>query len=103
MKFRAAKRFFTLRVGNFATPAKSRKFFCPPFTHSFHQSQVAVAHEIQKWCALAILLAHEEQRNIRSEQNHAGSKLQLFERRRLSQAIAEQAIADLIVILRKHN
>src|SRR5260370_20096236 len=103
IQLRAAKCLLTLRVGNLSTPAKSRKFLGTSLAHSFHQCRIAVADKILKWRNFAVFFAHKEQWNVGSQKYGAGGELQLLERRSLSQAVTEQTVADLVMILGKDD
>ena len=70
-----------------ARPASRRRRTpaCGP-PHRFHQVIVQVADEVLEWSRLTILLAHEEQRNERREQDSASRQLQPLEPELLAEA-----------------
>ena len=55
--------------------------------------------EIQKRPALAKLLAHEDHRDLRREQQHGDGGAQRLGMRQAAQPFAKRAVADLVVIL----
>ena len=74
-----------------------------PTPHDPYQARVGVADEVLEGRSLAILLAHEQQRNERREQDRAGGQLELLERHQLAQAFATHSVPHLVVVLRKDH
>ncbi len=62
-----------------------------------------MAHEVEERARLAVLLAHEQERHVRREEDERGREPQAFERHQAREPLAERAVADLIVVLREHD
>ncbi len=98
------ERGFRARIGNLRHPfrigelRKAREFLAPSLAHGLRQFPVEVAEE-QKWLRRAPFLAHEQHRDLGSEQIDACKRADGFGRSQRVQPFAERAIADLVVIL----
>ena len=62
-----------------------------------------MAHEIRKGVRLAVLLPHEDERDVRRQQQQRGGEPELVGRDHGRQAVANGAIADLIVVLNRDD
>src|SRR5438552_12669153 len=76
------------------------KLFAPSFAHSILQHAIAIIREELEGRGLAILLPHEQQRGVRSEQQESSGELARSARNERIQAISLGAIADLVMVLR---
>src|SRR5690242_6695330 len=93
-----------IRIGNLraAEGDKSRELAPAAFADSIGQRAMMIGEELEGRAAEA-LLAHEQQGNVRAEKLQCRRRAQsrgMGERR---QAVAERAIADLIVVLQEKN
>ena len=99
-----AERFLRLRVKVFKTLfLEAQKLLFPPFAHRFNQFQVAVADEIIERVGFAVFLAHEQQRHVGRQDAGSGNDAQHFVAHLRRKPVAEQAVAHLVVVLRKHH
>jgi hypothetical protein len=62
-----------------------------------------VAHEVLERVRLAVLLAHEQQRHVAREQEQRRRELLALERHERGEALAERAVAHLVVVLRRDD
>src|SRR6266853_1700767 len=92
-----------LRVRDLPAPTEAREFAPAAFPHGQHEGRVAVAHEVEKWPGLAVLLSHEEQRHVRRQQQQSGAELLCFEGDERGETLATRAVAHLIVVLREYH
>lgn len=99
-KPRTGECFFRLRIRKLSLPAKCAKFLGASLADGLAKTGVAVAGEIEKRRGFAVLLAHEQQRHEGRKQVHTGGQFQALKVHQGTEAFAEGAIADLIVVLR---
>ncbi len=99
VEFAAAKGVRVLWIGHVASPVERGKFFPPPLAHRLDQGRVGVANEILERCRLAVLLAHEEQRNEWREQHGSGGEPLPRRGQCRTETVAQAPIADLVVVL----
>src|SRR3954463_8319522 len=96
MELRALERRRILRVGNLAAEAaEARELALAPFTRRLGDRRVVVVGEELERRTLSVLLAHEEQRDLRREEHARGRDAPRLGR----QAVADGAVADLVVVL----
>src|SRR6516162_5244076 len=69
IQLRTGKGRFGLWVWRFKLPRKLRELIAAPPTDGINQLRIAVAHEIKERCGLAVILAHEQEWNVRRQQN----------------------------------
>src|SRR5690242_15052533 len=100
MQARGFESGLRLRIGPFTLPLAGAKFFRAAATYGFCERRITVTGEVEEGRRLAILFAHEEQRNKGGEQSGARGKLEAFEVHNTAETIAQRAIPYLIVILR---
>src|SRR5918999_5566711 len=96
---RTRERLRALRIRYVVAPAKRLELLATPLAHRLDELGIAVAHKILKGIRLAVLLAHEQQRHVRRQQEQCSRKPALPKPDRRCEAIADGAISDLIVIL----
>src|SRR4051812_545946 len=95
-----------IRIGDtLASPGvrkrrEARKLAPPPFAHGVGEFAVMIGEELE-WRLRRHLLAHEDERNLRTEQLQRDSGFERFRLDGICQPIAESAIADLIVVLQE--
>src|SRR5580658_10096829 len=81
---------------------EAREFATASFAYGIRQIACVVGEE-QERLIRAKLFVHEQQRNLRREQQQARGGPQRIWWAQLAQALAERAVADLIVVLQKHH
>src|SRR3981081_3303228 len=99
IQFRSKESVLVLRVRNFFLPVKSHKFLASAAAHRLDQPGVSVTGEVLKGCSLAILFAHEKQRDARRENSDSCSELKPLKVHQGAQPFARSSISYLIVIL----
>ena len=70
----------------------------PPLAHRIGQRTLEVAEE-EEGCLGPPLLAHEEQRHLRAEQQHGLQRLDGLGPRQHGEPLAHRPVADLVVVL----
>ena len=71
--------------------------------HGGDEIRIGVAHEVRERRRLAVLLAHEEQRDERGEQDGRGRDLGAAGPGERLESLTPGAVADLVVVLRAHH
>ncbi len=99
----AAEGFFRLGVRRMVLPAEGCELRAPPPADRVDQCRVGVAHEVGKGRRFAVLLAHEDQREVGGQQDDPRRQFEGFEGDETAQAVAMHAVADLVVILSEYD
>ena len=88
-----------LGIGYRALPAEDGELPAAPFPNRLDQDGISVAHEVQERIAVGVLLAHEEERDVRREQKYSGRQTHTRRLDQRRQALPGGTVADLIVVL----
>ncbi len=64
---------------------------------------VAVVNEVGKWCRLAVLFAHEEQRYIGRQHYGRGGESRLGGRHQSDESVTLRSVANVIMVLGEHH
>jgi hypothetical protein len=71
----------------------------PAAPHGLAQRGVAVVHEVEEGRRLAVLLAHEEERQVRGAQGERGGQPELLGTVQGREPLASRPVSDLVVVL----
>src|SRR5207253_6113566 len=94
---RGEERLLRLRGGDLAAEAREvLELALAPLARRVRDERVDVVGEELERPALAVLLAHEEERRLRCEEQAGGAERELVGGR----AVADRAVPDLVVVLR---
>src|SRR5690349_6055475 len=101
--FRPLERFDRGTIGQVVAPTEAREFVSAAGAHGVDQPRVAVVDEVLEWISLTVLLSHEDEWYIRrgDEQRGGESRARRVDQR--AQSLASRAVADLIVVLCRHD
>ena len=78
------------------------EFLAPPFAHRIGEFVVEIGEEQERALA-ALLVAHEQQWDLRAEQQQRGGRAKLLAVGEKRQALAHRAVADLVVVLEERD
>ena len=92
-----------LRVRSLPLPGEGAELLTAAAAHRLDELRVRVADEIRKRRGLPVFLAHEQEGKVWGQQDRGGQELQGLEGQQGRGALAEQAVADLVVILAEHH
>src|SRR5690242_11660960 len=71
-----------------------------PCAHGLDERGITVVGEVEEGCRLAVLLAHEEHRQVRREEYQRRGKTLLLRRDQHREPLRLGTVADLVVVLR---
>src|SRR5262245_30017856 len=93
-QLRELERRLGLRVGKLALPGERGELLATALADGFGEVGVGVRGEEQEWRRLAVLLAHEQQRDERRQDDRGRRDLERVERDELGQSLAEHPVAN---------
>ena len=97
-QFAYLERFRSLRIGRFPSPGERLELLLPAAANSLNQLRIRMLYEVPEGSCLAVLFAHEQQRQERRQQDCARGQFLLLQTHQRRQALSEHPVADLIVI-----
>src|SRR5690606_10440879 len=92
-----------LRVRDLALPGEGAELLGPSAPHGLDQLGLRVADEVLEGRRFAVLLAHEDQGQEGREQQQRPGQLLLLEAEQAAEALAQQTVAHLIVVLNRDD